>query len=82
MSSRRSALVYLVNIIGAALGYIGLVLIARLTRNSEDLLGVAGFGLGVVGSFFVLTGLGIPAAHIKRISQGEPSIKPGDLPAP
>ncbi len=72
MISRRSTLVYLANVIGAALGYIGLLVIARLTPNSAEFLGLVGFGLGLVGSFFVLTGLGIPAAHIKRVSEGEP----------
>ncbi len=51
MISRRSTLVYLANLISAALGYIGLVIIARLTPNSEELLGLVGFGLGLAGSF-------------------------------
>ncbi|MEE9237237.1 MAG: oligosaccharide flippase family protein [Thermoplasmata archaeon] len=72
MIARRSVLVFTANILGGLLGYIGLFAIARFTPNSEELLGLVGFGLGFVGSIFVLTGLGVPVAHIKRISQGEP----------
>lgn len=65
-------LVFVVNVVGSLIVYVGFFAIARFTPNSEELLGLVGFGLGFVGSFFVLTGLGMPAAHVKRISQGEP----------
>lgn len=72
MIARRSALVFAANVMGALLGYVGLFALARLIPNSDELIGLVAFGLGFVGSFFVLTGLGVPTAHIKRISQGEP----------
>lgn len=72
MIGRRSALVLLANIIGGILGYVGVLAVARLLPNAEETLGIVSFGIGFVGSFFVLTGLGIRAAHIKRVSQGEP----------
>ncbi len=72
MIGRRSVLIFVANALGAALGYLGIFAIARFTVNSRELLGFIGFGLGLVGSFFIITGLGVHAAHIKRISQGEP----------
>ncbi len=43
MISRRFTLIYVVNLLSAAIGYVGLVIIARLTLNSEELLGLVGF---------------------------------------
>ncbi len=64
-------LFFLQNVIGAILGAVGIFVVARLP-NGLELLGLIGFGIGFVGVFFVLTGLGLPAAHVKRVSQGEP----------
>lgn len=72
MIGRRSLLIFSANAIGGILGYVGLIAIVRFTTRPEEILGIVGFGLGFVGSFFVLTDLGIRAAHIKRVSQGEP----------
>ncbi len=72
MIGRRSVLILLMNLIGGLLGYVGVLSIARLLPNPEEVLGIVAFGIGFVGSFFVLTGLGLRAAHIKRVSQGEP----------
>ncbi|MFQ5918823.1 MAG: oligosaccharide flippase family protein [Thermoplasmata archaeon] len=72
MLARKSALVFFAGLASAFLGYLGILAIARLTPNAEEILGFVGFGIGLVGSFFVLTGLGIPAAHVKRVSEGEP----------
>jgi O-antigen/teichoic acid export membrane protein len=60
------------NAVGAILGAVGIFVVARFTANPTELLGLIGFGIGFVGVFFVVTNLGIPAAHIKRVSQGEP----------
>jgi O-antigen/teichoic acid export membrane protein len=65
-------LFFLQNVIGAILGAVGIFVVARFTPNPTELLGLIGFGIGFVGVFFVITGLGIPAAHVKRVSQGEP----------
>ncbi|MFQ6013687.1 MAG: oligosaccharide flippase family protein [Thermoplasmata archaeon] len=72
MIARRSMLLFLQNVIGAILGAVGLFVVARFTPNPLELLGLIGFGIGFVGIFFVITNLGVPAAHIKRVSQGEP----------
>ena len=72
MIARRSALVYLTNAVGAVLGYVGLFLVARFMPNPQEAVGLVAFGLGFVGSFFVLTNLGIPQAHAKRVSEGQP----------
>ncbi len=72
MIGRRSVLILLMNLIGGLLGYVGVLVIARFLANPEETLGLVSFGIGFVGSFFVLTGLGVRAAHIKRVSQGEP----------
>ncbi|MFQ5911170.1 MAG: hypothetical protein ACE5IJ_10720, partial [Thermoplasmata archaeon] len=72
MIGRRMVLIFIANGLGGILGYIGLFAIIRFTPNSDELLGLVAFGLGFAGSFFVLAGLGVPAAHIKRVSQGEP----------
>lgn len=72
MISRRSLLILMANALSAVLGYVGIFAIARFTADSEQLLGLVGFGIGFVGSFFAIAGLGLPAAHVKRVSQGEP----------
>ena len=72
MIGRRSVLILLMNVIGGFMGYVGVLAIARSLPNPEETLGLVSFGIGFVGSFFVLTGLGVRAAHIKRVSQGEP----------
>lgn len=71
MLGRRLVLILLMNVIGGVLGYVGVLAVARLHPNAEEILGIVGFGIGFVGSFFVLTGLGVRAAHIKRVSEGE-----------
>lgn len=72
MIARRSVLIYATNAVGALLGYVGIVAVARFVPNSEEFFGLVGFGIGFVGGFFVLAGLGIPQAHVKRVSEGEP----------
>lgn len=72
MIARRSFLVYAVNLLGATLGYVAIFVVLRFMPNGLEALGVVAFGLGFVGSFFVLTGLGLPNAHTKRVSEGEP----------
>ncbi len=72
MIARRSLLILLANTLGGLLGYVGVLAIARLLPSPAETLGIVGFGVGFVGSFFILAGLGVQAAHVKRISQGEP----------
>lgn len=72
MIGRKSVLLFTTNLFSGLLGYLGILAVARLLPNADEILGFVGFGLGFVGSFFVLTGLGVPAAHIKRVSEGEP----------
>lgn len=72
MIARKSVLIFVANLFASVLAYVGILVIARLTPNADELLGFIGVGMGVVGSAFILTGLGVPAAHTKRVSQGEP----------
>lgn len=72
MLSRRSLLIFLANAVGALLGYVGIFAVARFMPQPAEALGLLGFGMGLVGTFFVLTDLGVRAAHVKRISEGVP----------
>jgi O-antigen/teichoic acid export membrane protein len=72
MLSRKSALIVAVNILSAFIGWIGLVVIARLWGGFAPIaVGVIGFGMAFVGMFNVIAGLGFSAAHVKRISEGK-----------
>jgi O-antigen/teichoic acid export membrane protein len=72
MLSRKSALVVAVNILSAFVGWIGLVVIARLWGGfAPTAIGVIGFGMAFVGLFNVIADLGFSAAHVKRISEGK-----------
>ena len=71
MLSRKSALIVAVNILSGFIGWIGLVVIARLWGGfAPTALGVIGFGMAFVGLFNVIADLGFSAAHVKRISEG------------
>jgi len=72
MLSRKSALIVAVNILSAFIGWIGLVVIARLWGGfAPTAIGVIGFGMAFVGMFNVIADLGFSAAHVKRISEGK-----------
>jgi O-antigen/teichoic acid export membrane protein len=72
MLSRKSALIVAVNILSAFVGWIGLVVIARLWGGfAPTAVGVIGFGMAFVGMFNVIADLGFSAAHVKRISEGK-----------
>jgi O-antigen/teichoic acid export membrane protein len=72
MLSRKSALIVAVNILSAFIGWIGLVVIARLWGGfAPTAIGVIGFGMAFVGMFNVIADLGFSTAHVKRISEGK-----------
>jgi O-antigen/teichoic acid export membrane protein len=72
MLSRKSTLIVAVNILSAFVGWIGLVVIARLWGGfAPTAVGVIGFGMAFVGMFNVIADLGFSAAHVKRISEGK-----------
>ncbi len=66
MIGRRSVLILLMNVLGGLLGYLGVLALARLLPNVGEALAVVAFGIGFVGSFFVLTGLRVRAAQKQR----------------
>jgi O-antigen/teichoic acid export membrane protein len=68
--SRKSALIYANQVIGAILGSVSLLAIARFMGPHG--LGMVGFGLGMVGTFSFIADLGFSAAHVKRVSEGKP----------
>ena len=72
MLSRKSALIVAVNILSGFIGWIGLVVIARLWGGfAPTAVGIIGFGMAFVGLFNVIADLGFSAAHVKRISEGK-----------
>ena len=72
MLSRKSALIVAVNILSGFIGWIGLLVIARLWGGfAPTAIGVIGFGMAFVGLFNVIADLGFSAAHVKRISEGK-----------
>ena len=72
MLSRKSALIVAVNILSAFIGWIGLVVIARLWGGfAPTAVGIIGFGMAFVGMFNVIADLGFSTAHVKRISEGK-----------
>lgn len=71
MIARKSALVIAVNFLAGVLNYISLYLIARYYSLPKFALGLLNFTIGFVALFNVISDLGFPQAHIKRVSEGK-----------
>lgn len=67
MIARRSLLIVLNNVLGAFLGFFALRFLARFPAES---LGAFAWATSTLGIAALLTGLGFPQAHIKRVSEG------------
>ncbi|MEM2508798.1 MAG: oligosaccharide flippase family protein, partial [Candidatus Thermoplasmatota archaeon] len=69
MIARKSALIILMQLTNAFLGYIALKFIAIYMQPWE--YGVIGFAYGFVSIFSIFGDFGFNSAHIKRVSEGK-----------
>jgi len=69
--ARKSALVVITNFSAGLLNYVALYLIARYYEFPKFALGLLNFAVGFVALFSMISNLGFPQAHIKRISEGK-----------
>lgn len=72
MIARKSLLVVIVQFLTRTLGWVGLVVLAKLWGGfSPDALGVIGFAMAFIGVFSIVADLGFGQAHVKKISEGK-----------
>ena len=72
MNARKSMLVCSSQLIIAILGWIGLVVLAKMWGSyAPEALGIIGYALAFVGLFGALADIGFSQAHVKRISEGK-----------
>jgi len=72
MIARKSLLIVIAQFFTRSLGWIGLVVIAKLWGGfAPEALGVIGFGMSFIGVFYIVADLGFGQAHVKRISEGK-----------
>jgi len=69
--ARKSALVVATNSLAGLLNYVALYLIARYYVFPKFALGLLNFAIGFVALFNLISNLGFPTAHIKRVSEGK-----------
>jgi len=69
--ARKSALVMATNFSAGLLNYFTLFLIARYYALPKFALGIISFAYGFVALFNIIPNMGLPQAHIKRISEGK-----------
>ncbi len=72
MIARKSLLIVVAQFFTRSLGWIGLVVLAKLWGGfAPEALGVIGFAMAFVGVFNIIADLGFGQAHVKRISEGK-----------
>ena len=72
MIARKSLLVVIAQLFTRSLGWIGLLVLAKLWGGyAPEALGVIGFATAFIGVFYVVADLNFSQAHIKRISEGK-----------
>ena len=72
MIARKSLLIITSQFFTRFLGWIGLVVIAKLWGGfAPEVLGTIGFAMAFLGMFNIIADLGFSRAHVKRISEGE-----------
>jgi len=72
MIARKSFLIVASRILVQFIGWIGLVVLAKLWGNfAPDALGIIGFAMAFIAMFDIISDLGFYQAHIKRISEGK-----------
>lgn len=68
MIARRSLLILLNNGVGTVVGFAGLFFVFRYM--DKDVYGMYASAFALIGLFALINGLGVHAAHVKRISEG------------
>jgi O-antigen/teichoic acid export membrane protein len=72
MIARKSLLVVIAQFLTRTLGWVGLVVIAKLWGSfAPQALGVIGFAMSFIGVFYIFADLGFGQAHVKKISEGK-----------
>lgn len=72
MIARKSFLIVTSYFITRFLGWIGLVILARMWGDyAPDALGIIGYSMAFLGLFNIIGDLGFSRAHVKRISEGK-----------
>jgi O-antigen/teichoic acid export membrane protein len=72
MIARKSLLVVIAQFSTRTLGWVGLVIIAKLWGGfAPEALGVIGFATAFIGILNIVTDLGFNMAHVKRVSEGK-----------
>jgi len=72
MIERKSLLIVLAQFFTRSLGWIGLVVLAKLWGDfARNGIGDIGFAMSFVGVFSIIADLGFGQAHVKRISEGK-----------
>ena len=72
MIARKSLFMVISRFAVEIIGMIGLIVIAKLWgRFAPEALGVIGFAMSFLALFSIISKLGYPQAHIKRISEGK-----------
>jgi O-antigen/teichoic acid export membrane protein len=72
MIARKSLLIVISLFLTRSLGWIGLVVLAKLWGGfAPEALGVIGFAMSFVAVFNIVSDLGFGSAHVKRISEGK-----------
>ena len=72
MIARKSALIVGTQFFTRFLGWIGLVILAKLWGGfAPEALGIIGFAMAFLAIFNIIADLGFSQAHIKRISEGK-----------
>ena len=72
MIGRKSVLIVTTHYFIDFLGWIGIVVLAKLWGDfAPEAIGIIGFGMSFISLFNIFTDLGFSAAHVKRISEGK-----------
>jgi len=72
MIARKSLLIVISHFIIEVIGWIGLVVLAKLWGSfAPEALGIIGFAMSFLGLFNIVADLGFSQAHIKRVSEGK-----------
>lgn len=71
MIARKSALVMTTNFSAGLLNYVAIYIIARHYEFPKIALGLISFSYGFVALMNIIPNMGLPRAHIKRISEGK-----------
>lgn len=72
MIARKSALIVTSQFFARMVGWIGLVILAKLWGGfAPEALGIIGFAMSFLALFNIIADLGFSRAHVKRISEGK-----------